>query len=530
MKRTFLRLVPVVALACGFLVGCGAAGAELSTDPGGGGDGGSGPAYGGAGGGEGGQSATNPTNPRAGGNGAEKAADLSVPQNGVGVQALPECTSTVASIPYYMSADDSNSMASPAIARELLHAGLAPNPTQIRTYEFLNYYNAIYDIPAMGDGLGVHVDLQQLPGSPTEKSRRYRLQVGVQAFHVPRVPLVITYVVDTSGSLVGTGLARERQALLAIGNHLKEGDIVNVVTWSTKNNVLLEGYVATGKAEDQSALAEAVTGLLPGGGSDLHGGLTKAYELAQTHFDVTKLNRVVLLSDGGANLGVLDRDAIAAAAQQAQEEGIYLVGFGVGPAKAYSDTLMDLVTDAGRGAYVYLDSPEEATKVIDERFDEIMNVAARNVRVEVDLPPYLDIEHFYAEKYSEDSTEVEPQNLAPGDSMILNQTLFATDVNAMCGQDVINVKVVWETPIEHQTLVAEPIPVDLTTLLNTPMSPQMRKANAVIAYAEALKTNKPEDLGAALVTVQEAAKAAPEDKDLEAIASLIELHPALQAN
>ena len=191
---------------------------------------------------------------------------------------------------------------------------------------------------------------------------------------------------------------------------------------------------------------------------------------------------------------------------------------------------MDLVTDAGRGAYVYLDSPEEATKVIDERFDEIMNVAARNVRVEVDLPPYLDIEHFYAEKYSEDSTEVEPQNLAPGDSMILNQTLFATDVNAMCGQDVINVKVVWETPIEHQTLVAEPVPVDLTTLLNTPMSPQMRKANAVIAYAEALKTNKPEDLGAALVTVQEAAKAAPEDKDLEAIASLIELHPALQAN
>ena len=99
MKRTFLRLVPVVALACGFLVGCGAAGAELSTDPGGGGDGGTGPAYGGAGGGEGGQSATNPTNPRAGGNGAEKAADLSVPQNGVGVQALPECTSTVASIP-----------------------------------------------------------------------------------------------------------------------------------------------------------------------------------------------------------------------------------------------------------------------------------------------------------------------------------------------------------------------------------------------------------------------------------------------
>lgn len=528
MKRTFLRLVPVVALACGFLVGCGAAGAEQSTNPNGG-DGG-GASFGGAGGDAGGESSATPTKPRAGGNGAEKAADVSVPQNGAEIQELPQCTSALPSTPYYMSADDSNSMASPAIARELLNAGLAPNPTQIRTYEFLNYYNALYDIPAMGDGLGVHVDLQQLPGSPTEKTRRYRLQVGVQAFQVPRVPLVITYVIDTSGSLVGAGLARERQALLAIGDHLQEGDIVNVVTWSTKNNVLLEGYVATGKEEDQGALAEAVTGLLPGGGSDLHGGLTKAYELAQAHFDVNKLNRVVLLSDGGANLGVLDRDVIAAAAEQAQEEGIYLVGVGVGPAKAYSDTLMDLVTDAGRGAYVYLDSPEEATRVFDEKFDEIMNVAARNVRVEVDLPPYLDIEHFYAEKYSEDSTEVEPQNLAPGDSMILNQTLFVTDVNAMCGQDVINVKVLWETPIEHEQRVSEPVPVDLTTLLYTPMSPQMQKANAVIAYAEALKTNTPEDVAAALATVQEASKAAPEDKDLEAIADLIQLHPALQAN
>ncbi len=528
MKRTFLRLGPLVVLACASLLGCGSAAGGESYDASFGGAGGNG-----SGGGGGTSTAGEPVTPsaRAGGNGSEKAADPDGNGGTGGSEGLalplPECTSVDPSTPFYMSADDSNSMASPALAREWLTGGLAPNPAQIRTYEFLNYYNALYDIPAMADGLGVHVDLQELVGPVTDMARRFRLQVGVQAFQVPRPPLVITYVVDTSGSLVGDGLARERQALLAIGDHLQKGDIVNVVTWSTDNNVLLEGYVATGENEDQSTLAQVVTGLLPGGGSDLHGGLLKAYDLAQMHFEKGKLNRVVLLSDGGANLGVLDRDVIAGAAAQAEEEGIYLVGIGVGPAKAYSDNLMDLVTDAGRGAYVYLDSPEEATKVFSERFDEIMNVAARDVRVEVDLPPYLEIEHFYAEKYSQDAAAIDPQNLAPGDSMVLNQTLVVTDASKMCSHDVINVKVRWQTPIDHLERSAEPDPIELSTLLATEASPQMRKANAVIAYAEALKTNTTTDVAAALATVQAAFKGDPDDKDLESIVGLLQLHPAL---
>jgi Ca-activated chloride channel family protein len=528
MKWTLAGLgIALLALSALGPIGCAANGDPGWTGAGGTSCAGCAGNGGAANGGDGGQGGSTDTSAvpakRAGGSGTGNGGMPASDKN----KDIPPCVSGLPQIGYFMSADDSNSMASPAIAREELRAGLAPDPSRIRTYEFLNYYNALYDLPDASQGkLGVHVDMQRLPDG-ADKLLRFQIQVGVQAFQVPRVPLVLTYVIDTSGSLVGPGIERTRAALLAIGEKLQAGDIVNVVTWANQGNVLLENYVAQGGAADQDKLAEVVNGLVPGGGSDLHAGLLAGYKLAQQHFDTAKLNRVVLVSDGGANLGVTDRDAIAGAAAQAQDEGIYLVGIGVGPQKGYSDTLMNLVTDAGRGAYVYLDSTDEAKAVFKDRFDEIMNVAARDVSVEVDLTSYLDIEHFYGEQYSQDASQVAPQNLAPGDSMVFDENVVVTDLAAMCGGDPIQVKVKWRTPIQHEERSQESAPVTFGTLLASPPSPQMIKARAVIAYAESLKTNTAVDVGAALATVDDASKQLPTDDDLKEIHGLLQLHPAL---
>jgi Ca-activated chloride channel family protein len=441
---------------------------------------------------------------------------------------LPECQSGKPTVPFYLSSDDSNSMASPVIAREHLEAGLEPNPAQIRTYEFLNYYNVHYDLPApQGDTLGIFAELEDLGPSLRTGLPSYRLQIGVQAFDVPRPELVITFVVDSSGSLVGPGFERERAAILAIAHQLEAGDIVNIVKWANEGNVLLEKYVASGTQADDDALAAAVKKLAPTGGSDLHGGLVKGYELAMAHFDAAKLNRVVLISDGGANIGVLDRQIISAAAQEANDEGIYLVGIGVGPALGYSDNLMDLVTDSGRGAYVYLDSVAEADAVFKERFDEIMNVAARAVQVRVDLPEYIEIEKFYGEEYASSPENIEPQNLAPGDSMIFNQVIYLKTPSEACGFDTVKATVTWQTPITHELRHEETQPASLLELLSVPPSARMRKANAIIAYAEALKSGDPAELGAALTLVEDT-QAATGDADLGKIAALLLNHPKLE--
>lgn len=489
-------------------------GAAATTGAGGGG---------GGGGAEGSTEGAIETGSLAGGNGRRDDHPPSHP----GQPTLPECTSGLPTVPFYLSADDSNSMASPVIARERLLAGEAPDPARLRTYEFLNYYNVLYDLadPQQPD-LGVFTDMVELGPSPHTGLPTFRLQIGVQAFQVPRVPLVLTFVVDSSGSLVGPGIERERAALLAITHQLEPGDIVNIVHWANEESVLLQSYAATGTEADDEVIAGAVNKLSPGGGSDLHAGLVKGYELANLHFDAAKLNRVVLLSDGGANLGELDRDVIAGAAAQANDEGIYLVGIGVGPAKGYSDTLMDLVTDAGRGAYVYLDGPEEADAVFTERFDEIMNVAARDVQVELRLPEYMQIEKFYGEEYAGTPDNIEPQNLAPGDSMVLNQVIYLAEPSLACGLDTMTVKVTWETPGTHDGREVSLPPVSLLDLLGKPPSHQMAKANAIIAYAEALKIDDAAELAGALTAVEQAQKLT-EDADLAAIADLLGKHPRL---
>lgn len=444
-----------------------------------------------------------------------------------GKSTLNECVSGLPSTTFFLSADDSNSMASPVIAREMLLKGIEPDPAQVRTHEFLNYYNAIYPLDdPQAKALGVFTEMTEMGASPDTGLPRFRLQIGVQAFQVPRVPLVLTFVVDTSGSLVGPGIERERAAILAVVHQLQLGDIVNIVTWANDQNVLLEHYVAKGTLADDAAIATAVNKLAPGGGSDLHAGLVKGYKLADQYFDETKLNRLVLISDGGANVGVIDRTIISDAAARANNEGIYLVGIGVGPAEGYSDALMDLVTDKGRGAYVYLDGPEEAEVVFQERFDEVMNVAARNVQVQLELPEYMQIEEFYGEEYSEDVAQIEPQHLAPGDSMVFNEVVYVADPKVACAFDTVGVTVRWETPITHD---AREIPTQKTTfaeMLAKPPSHQMLKANAVIAYAEALKTGLKDDIAAALDTVKTAASTTG-DPDLAKIAALLELHPTL---
>ncbi len=477
----------------------------------------------GGGGGAGSTEAASETGSRAGGN--ERPNDH--PPSHPGLPTLPECTSSLPTVPFYLSADDSNSMASPVIARERLLAGEAPDPARIRTYEFLNYYNVLYDLadPQQPD-LGVFADMVELGPSPHTGLPTFRLQLGVQAFQVPRVPLVLTFVVDSSGSLVGPGIERERAALLAITHQLELGDIVNIVHWANEESVLLQAYHATGTEADDEAIAGAVNKLAPGGGSDLHAGLVKGYELANLHFDGAKLNRVVLLSDGGANLGELDRTVIAGAAAQANDEGIYLVGIGVGPAKGYSDTLMDLVTEEGRGAYVYLDSPDEAEAVFTERFDEIMNVAARDVQIELRLPEYIQIEKFYGQEYAGTPENIEPQNLAPGDSMVLNQVIYLAQPSVACGLDTMTVKVTWKTPGSHDDREASLPPVSLLDLLGKAPSSQMAKANAIIAYAEALKTDDAAELASALAVVEEAQELTG-DADLAAIADLLGKHPRL---
>ncbi|MCC6902630.1 MAG: von Willebrand factor type A domain-containing protein [Polyangiaceae bacterium] len=415
---------------------------------------------------------------------------------------------------FYLSSDDSNSMASPAIARRLINSGQQVPAHILRTHEFLNYYNVGY--PAANAGkLSIVSEL-----AAGDAAGSYDLQIGVAspAATKPRRPMVLTFVLDTSGSMAGEPIELQREAVLAIAAQLEAGDIVSMVTWNTSQQVMLDSHVTTGPTDAKVvSLAKALSA---GGGTDLHGGLSKGYALAQKSFDPSKLNRVVLISDGMANVGVTQEKIIGDGAALNDGDGIYLVGIGVGA--GVNDTLMNTVTDAGRGAYVYLDTATEAKNMFGKRFDETMDVAARSVAVELRLPWYMGIQKFYGEEYSTNPEVIEPQHLAPDDAMVFNQIVAPCTASAFDGGDPVEVVVRWQLPTGHAKQEAS-AKTTLGTLLATPPK-YLGKAKAIIAYAEALK--KPAT-GAQQLTMAKqlaiAANPAGTDPELNEIVTLIDM-------
>ena len=304
-----------------------------------------------------------------------------------------------------MSPDDSNSMSSPVQVRNaVLSAWNSLSSAPIRPWEFLNYYS--FDYPAAEQGeLALHTSLLQGDG---EAEGEFKLQIAVSSpamMAADRAKMNITLVLDESGSMSGSPMELQKETCRVIASSLRSGDIVSMVGWDTANATILAGHDVSGP--NDPVVVDACNGLEAGGGTDLHGGLVAGYGLADASFDETRINRIVLMSDGGANAGITDEEIIAQYAGSNDQDGIYMVGVGVGD-ESYNDQLMDHVTDIGKGASVYIDSEAEAQKIFGDRFLSTMAVAARDVQVRLDMPPGFEIVKFSGEEFSADPTEIEP--------------------------------------------------------------------------------------------------------------------------
>jgi hypothetical protein len=431
----------------------------------------------------------------------------------------------------YLSADDSNSQASPAIARWMIGEGRIVPWSVVRVWEFLNYYDMNYRAVSARPAVSAQLRAVDYEGG------LYALQIGVVGGHMSageRPPMNLTFVMDTSGSMAGSPIELEREVLRAVASRLEAGDVVSAVEWDDERSIRLDSY-AVAEPSDPVILS-MIASLRVGGGTDLHAGLVTGYGLAQRNFREGWLNRVVLISDGQANVGVTDVDIIAGAADDSEGEGIYLVGVGVGV--GYNDTLMDEVTDAGKGAYLFVDSPEEARAMFDGRFLENLEISARDVQVELVLPGVFRMEAFYGEEYSTVPEEVDPQHLAPDDAMVFHQLLRAEDPRRVYADDTLTVNVTYSASLSGPRRTVSTTST-LQGLVKGPCA-QMRKADAVVVYAQALmrisvliEEGRPGlalDVCDAALDIVEGSARALDDGELFDIAALLEAYrPVVEA-
>jgi Ca-activated chloride channel family protein len=268
--------------------------------------------------------------------------------------------------------------ASYSIARRWVDEGVVPPPESVRVEEYVNSFR--YDYRAPADGLVVTADGGPSPFNPANVI----LRVGVQAEEVAnsdRPPASLTFVVDTSGSMDRQDrLDLVKTALERLVVELQGDDTVALVTYGDRAQVLLPPT----SVADETAILEAIHGLQPTGSTNLEAGLQAGYDLASESFQPGGINRVVLASDGVANVGLVDPDGLVSLIRGDADRGIQLVTVGVGMGN-FNDVAMEQLADDGDGFYAYVDTQAEAERLFGDDLVSTLLTVAIDGKIQVEL-------------------------------------------------------------------------------------------------------------------------------------------------
>ena len=273
--------------------------------------------------------------------------------------------------------------ASYALARNYLNQGFLPEKAQVRTEEFVNYF-APDLAPPSEDVFAITTELA--PSLFGGSAERWLLRVGIRAREVSREarkPLVLTFVVDTSGSMQEQGrLELVKHAMRLLVGELDARDKIGVVAFASDARLILP----LTSAKERGLIESAIHPLQPEGSTNADAGLRMGYELALGGLDREAVNRVILLSDGVANTGQTDQDRITESVRAHREKGIYLNTIGVGMSN-HNDVLLEQLADKGDGICDYVDSAASARHAIVDRFTGAFEPVASDVKIQVEFAP-----------------------------------------------------------------------------------------------------------------------------------------------
>ncbi len=289
--------------------------------------------------------------------------------------------------PYILTSEDNLSTfsldvdtGSYSIARRYINDGLTVPPEAVRVEEFVNSFPQGYALPP-NTAFAVYADGAP---SPFHNDGTHFLRIGVQGYDVTREqrsPASLTFVIDVSGSMAQEnrlGLVKESLELLV--NRLFPSDSIAIVVYGSEARVVLNPTPAS----ERSTILSAIYGLQTEGSTNLEAGLNLAYDLANRSFNPGGINRVIVASDGVANVGHTDPDVLAQQIRGYADAGIYLttVGFGLGN---YNDVVMEQLADQGNGSYAYVDTLAEAEDLFVNNLVSTLQVIALDAKIQVEF-------------------------------------------------------------------------------------------------------------------------------------------------
>ncbi len=191
-----------------------------------------------------------------------------------------------------------------------------------------------------------------------------------------RTPLNISLVLDRSGSMDGAKLRAARAAAAMLVQQLAAEDIVSVVAYDETVDIIAEPVSGNGRQ-----LSNEIRDITAGSTTNLSGGWLRGRELVARNAAPGKANRVILLTDGLANVGIRDPEQLAGLCASARKEGIRTstIGFGEG----YDEVLLGKMAEAGGGHMYYIEHADQASAIFNEELGGLLSLAAQNLTLTI---------------------------------------------------------------------------------------------------------------------------------------------------
>jgi len=272
--------------------------------------------------------------------------------------------------------------ASYTVVRNYVAQGMRPNSDSVRPEEWVNYFDQGYAAPET-DAFAIHTD-----GGPTPflSESEVLLRVGIKArdaYSGQRPPAALTFVIDVSGSMGGEGrLELVKQSLALLAEQLRSDDRLAIVAFSTDARTVLEST----RGSDRNAILNALSQLQPENSTNTEAGLRLGYELERGQFIEGGIDRVILATDGVANVGNTDPNVMLDEVGSGTSSNIQMVAVGVGTGN-YNDALLEQLADKGEGYYAFIDSMDEAHRVFVDRLMTTLDTVALDAKAQIDFDP-----------------------------------------------------------------------------------------------------------------------------------------------
>jgi Ca-activated chloride channel family protein len=272
-----------------------------------------------------------------------------------------------------------------------------------------------------------------------------------------RLPVNLSVVIDRSGSMSGDKLANALQAARFLVEQLNGEDYVSIVTYDDGVTV----PIASTLVKDKNRIIQAINQIAVGGSTNLCGGMMEGYQQCRRTWQSGRVNKVLLLSDGLANVGIVDNDQIARIAHNEDHQNAMAIStFGIGI--DYNEDLMTKIAESGNGNYYFIEKSEMIPGIFQKELDGLLKVVAQNARLEVDLPAGVTLNKSFGNSYI----------LENGKAIVNLRDLYANEKKAVMlrfnlendfrGELHFNARLVYDDAITKLTGLVMPIEFQMT--------------------------------------------------------------------